>query len=110
MQLGQLTGLEEAERQAIEVAVLADAGGGSACSEIRRHLIADFAFAVLLRDTMAGNLQAKGALTKKGARRASVDLYLQASARAERLAKAIGLEARAVDVPDLREYLRERQT
>ena len=85
--------LDDARRREILGAVLADLGGPEECSTVLREIVADFAAAVVLRDTAFGHLAVVGPLTRAGRRRAVVDLYLQASQRAERLANQIGTSA-----------------
>ena len=107
MQLGRGTPLDEAERVAIRDAVLSDLGGEDEVSEVMRQLVQDFAGAVVLRDLVFSHLAATGPLTKAGRRRASVELYFSASARAERLAKQIGTDRKAATVT-LADYLDSR--
>ena len=107
-QLGRGTALDESLRVEIRNAVLEDLGGEDEVSEVMRQLVEDFAGAVVLRDLVFAHLAATGPLTKAGRRRASVDLYLSASSRAERLAKQIGTARKPARVPTLQEYLQER--
>lgn len=104
-QQGRGTPLDEAQRVAIRDAVLSDLGGEAEVSEVMRQLVEDFSGAVVLRDLVFRHLQATGPLTQAGRRRASVDLYLAASARAERLAKQIGTSRRPARVPTLQDVL-----
>jgi hypothetical protein len=94
---------------AIETAVVEDQGGADECSEVQRALIADFAFAVTLRDLLAAHLAAVGPLTAAGKRRAALTSWQQASARVEALAGKIGLQRRAAPVPSLSQYLEQRE-
>lgn len=96
---------DAARRAAIEAAVLADLGGRHEVSEVVAALAADFGFAVVLRDLAAAHLAAVGPFTKTGKRRAAVDLYLQCSQRAERLAAQLGHDRRPRRVPTLHEAL-----
>ena len=91
LQLGHETPLDEVRRIDLHDAVLTDLGGRAEVSAVLAELVADFAAAVVLRDVAYAHLAAVGPLTRAGRRRAVVDLYLQASARAERLAAQIGL-------------------
>ena len=108
LQLGRGTSLDEARRVELRDAVLLDLGGQQECSSVLCELVQDFAAAVLLRDVAYAHLAAVGPLTRAGRRRAVVDLYLQASARAERLASQIGTARRPARVPSLHEYLAAR--
>ena len=89
----------------IRDAVLEDLGGRDEVSEVMRQLVEDFSAAVVLRNVAWQHIAAVGPLTKAGRRRAVVDLYLSASARAERLAKQIGTSRKPARVPTLQEYL-----
>ena len=71
------------------------------------QLVEDFGRAVVLRDLAFDHLAAVGPLSR-GRRRPVVDLYLQASARAEKLAAQIGLKRIERRVPSLTEYLENR--
>ena len=108
LQLGHGTALDETRRLELRDSVLADLGGKTECSSVLCELVEDFAAAVVLRDTAFGHLAAVGPLTRAGRRRAAVDLYLQASQRAERLANQIGTGRTPARVPSLEEYLRAR--
>ena len=105
LQVGAGTELDEANRTAIRDAVLSDLGGESEVSAVLYELCADFASAVVLRDLAWAHIAAVGPLTLKGRRRAVVSLYLEASARAERLAARIGLERKAAPVQSLEEAM-----
>ena len=107
MRLSGGTALDAAERVAIRDAIIEDIGGESQISTVLREVVRDFAFGVVLRDRLADHLAAVGPLTRRGAKRAAVDLYMTASQRVERLAKLIGTERRAARVPDLREYIEQ---
>ncbi len=110
MQLGRGTPLDRARLVAIRDAVLSDLGGEDEVSEVMRQLVQDFAAAVVLRDLAFAHIASVGPLTKAGRRRAVVALYLEASARAERLAARIGTERRATRVPSLQEYLSSKDS
>jgi hypothetical protein len=101
--------MDQARQVEIRNAVLSDLGGEETISEVLALLVDDFAFACTLRDLLAAHLMAVGPLTKRNAKRAAVDLWHRASARAEGLAKRIGTERRAAHVPSLDEYLKERE-
>ena len=107
---GNGTALDEARRTEIEVNVLEDLGGTDEVSEVMRSLVADFAGAVVLRDLVFAHLRAKGPLTKAGRRRACTSLYFDASARAERLAKQIGVSRKPARVQSLQEVLEGPRT
>lgn len=107
LQDGQETALQETRRVSLRDAVLEDLGGEENVSEVLSELVEDFASAVQLRDVAWAHIAAVGPLTKAGRRRAVVDLYLQASRRAEPLAKEIGTERREAPVPSLEEALRQ---
>ena len=94
------TVLDTDRRLEIREAVFSDLGGRDRVSTTLAELVEDFANAVILRDVAFDNLAAVGPLAR-GRRRAVVDLYLQTSARAERLATHIGLTRRERRVPSL---------
>ena len=103
-------GLSRPERlDQIAVRELRDAAlvglGGEECSAVLQAQVDDFAQAVVLRDAAYAYLASVGPLTKAGRTRSVVGIYLQASARAERLASQIGLERKARPVPSLSEIL-----
>ncbi len=108
MQTGKASPLDEAHRVAIRDAVLEDLGGDDQVGEVMRQLVEDFAGAVVLRDLSFSHLAAVGPLTLKGRRRAVVGLYMEASARAERLATRIGTDRKPARVPSLQEYLNNK--
>lgn len=97
--------LDQPARIELRDRVLADLGGSPEVSAVLAALVDDFAAAVVLRDFAFSHLAAVGPLTRAGRRRAVVDLYLQASARAERLGGQIGTARRQAQVPSLAEYL-----
>ena len=105
--LGRDTVLDTARRLEIRDAVFADLGGREQVSTTRAELVEDFARAVVLRDVAYDHLAAVGPLSR-GRRRAVLDVYLQSSARAEKLACQIGLTRRARQVPSLDDYLDSR--
>ena len=107
LQLGNETPLDERQRVSLQDAVLEDLGGRQECSAVLCQQVADFAAAVVLRDCLFGHLSLVGPLTKAGRRRACVDLYFQASSRAERLASQIGLRRAPKSVPSARELIAE---
>jgi len=89
--------LDESRRREIAAAVAADLGGD--LSTIAAGLARDLAAATLLREAAFAHVAAVGPFTSSGRRRPAVDLYLAASARAERLSALLGLarRSRAVD-------------
>jgi hypothetical protein len=101
--------MDQAQAAEIRRAVVEDLGGEGACSEVMLRLVDDFAFAVTLRDLLAQHLAAVGPLTRRNQKRAALDAWHRASARAEALAAKVGLERRAAPVPSLSEYLEQRQ-
>lgn len=105
LQVGSGTVLDEAERVAIRAAVLEDLGGEAEVSAVMLELVSDFSAAVVLRDLCYAHIAAVGPLTQAGRRRAVVGLYLDASARVERLAARIGTGKRARRVPSIAEAL-----
>ena len=107
VELGRETVLDTARRLEIRDAVFRDLGGRDRVSTTLAELVEDFARAVVLRDLAFDHLAAVGPLSR-GRRRAVVDLYLHASARAERLAVRIGLTRRERRVPSLADYLEGR--
>lgn len=100
--------MDEARRIALRDAVVADLGGEDAVSEVMAALVEDFAFAVVLRDLLAAHLMAVGPLTNRNQKRAAVDAWHRASARAERLATKLGLERKATELPSLTEVIEKR--
>ena len=108
LELGRGTRLDEARRVEIRDAVLEDLGGRDEVSEVMHQLVEDFSAAVVLRNVAWQHIAAVGPLTKAGRTRAVVNLYLSASARAERLANQIGTKRKPVPVPSLTEYLEQR--
>jgi len=106
---GRGTPVDQARMAAIEQAVTEDLGGADELSEVQRALIADCAFAIVLRDLLSAHLAAVGPLTKAGKRRAALTSWQQASARVEALAGKIGLERRAAPTPSLADYIEQRQ-
>ena len=90
------TALDPAEYVAIRDAVLDDLGGEAEVSTAMYELVCLFAAACVLCKVMWRHIEATGPLTKVGRKRACVDLYLAASTRADRLAKQIGTDRRAV--------------
>ena len=108
MQLSGGSPLDEARRVAIRDHVLEDIGGAAECSQVLYELVSDFAAACVLRDLCWRHIAAVGPMTSKGRRRAAVSLYLEASARAERLAARIGVDRKAAPVPTLAQYLESR--
>ena len=104
---GRETALDTARRLEVCDAVFADLGGREGISTTLAELVEDFGRAVVLRDLAFDHLAAVGPLSR-GRRRPVVDLYLQASARAEKLATQIGLKRSEKRVPSLTEYLQGR--
>ncbi len=102
---GAGTPLDEAVVVQLRDSVLADVGGQDAVSAITAELVYDFARACCLRDLAWQHIAAVGPFTKSGKRRAVVALWMEASARVERLGKTIGLERRAISVPTLEEVM-----
>ena len=100
------TALDTTRRLEIRDAVFADLGGRDRVSTTLAELVEDFARTVVLCDLAFDHLAAVGPLAR-GKRRAVVDLYLQSSARAERLATRIGLHRRERSV-SLDRYLADR--
>ena len=94
---------------AIEQAVTEDLGGAAELSEVQRALVADIAFAIVLRDLLSAHLAAVGPLTAAGKRRAALTSWQQASARVEALAGKIGLGRRGKPLPSLSDYIEQRQ-
>ena len=105
LQTGEGSVMNEADRVALRDLVLSDLGGPESISAVMRELVEDFCRAVILRDVVWGHLAVVGPLTKAGRRRASFDLYLQASQRAERLAKCIGTDKVGAALPTVAEVL-----
>ncbi len=105
--LGRETVVDTTRRLEIRDAVFSDLGGRDRVATTRAELVEDFARAVVLRDLAFDHVSAVGPLSR-GRRRAVVDLYLHASARAERLAVRIGLTRRERRVPSLDDYLAGR--
>lgn len=103
---GHGTPLDVEHRRELRDAVIADKGGFENVSAVLASLIDDFAAAVILRDTAYGHLETVGPLTRAGRKRAVVDLYLAASARADRLANQIGLDRVQRRVPSLAEAMK----
>lgn len=109
LQKGHETSLDTHHKIQLRDAVIADKGGRENVSAALASLIDDFACAVVLRHTAFAHLEAVGPLTRAGRRRAVVDLYLQASARAERLASQIGMTRQPQKVDDIRNWLAVRE-
>jgi hypothetical protein len=105
--LGAERQLDRVARLELRDAVLSDLGGEGEVSAVMRVLVDDFAQAVVLRDAAYAYLGSVGPLTKAGRQRAVVGLYLQASARAEKLAALIGTSRRAKPLPSLSEIMAE---
>ena len=108
LQLGRGSPLDEARRVELRDAVVEDLGGRDDVSTVLYELVEDFSAVCTLRDVAWQHLAAVGPLTRAGRRRAVVDLYLQSSQRAERLAARIGMERKPARVPSLSEYLRDK--
>lgn len=108
LQSGQGSALEEARRQEIRAAIYQDLGGEAEVSEVVRHLVEDFAAAVLLRDACWHHLQEVGPFTRSGKRRAAVDLWRESSVRVERLAARIGTERRQRPTDTLEAWARRQ--
>ena len=108
LQLGRGSPLDEARRVELRDVVVDDLGGRDDVSAVLFELVEDFSSACTLRDVAWQHLAAVGPLTRAGRRRAVVDLYLQSSQRAERLAARIGMERKPARVPSLSEYLRDK--
>jgi hypothetical protein len=102
---GLSTPLDLRQRDATAAAVLADKGGPTEVSAVVRPQVLDFAQAIQLRDAAWAHLAAVGPFTRAGRKRAAVDVYLAASARAQQLAAQIGLSRLARKVPTLDEAL-----
>ena len=102
---GRGTPLDRTRMVQIEADVTEDLGGSDAVSGVMSALVADFAFAVVLRDLLAAHLAATGPLTRAGKKKAAYTTWLQASARAEALARQIGTGRKAAKVPSLDEVL-----
>ena len=106
-ELGRETVLDTARRIEVCDGVFADLGGRDSLATTLVELVEDFGRAVVLRDLAFDHLAAVGPLSR-GRRRPVVDLYLHASARAEKLAAQIGLKRSERRVPSLTEYLEGR--
>ena len=92
----------------IEADVTEDLGGSDAVSGVMSALVADFAFAVVLRDLLAAHLAATGPLTRAGKKKAAYTTWLQASQRVEGLARQIGTGRKAAKIQSVEEFVRER--
>jgi len=84
----------------VSLAIVADQGGLSECSESRLQLIRRFAAAAVLAEQMEARL-ANG-------EQIDISEHALLCSTLARLASRIGIDRRAKPVPDLREYLRER--
>lgn len=87
-------------------AILADLGGESEISTVKRDLLDRYLQTDALAGHLGGHLIAEGVLTAKGRSRAALSAFLQVLDRQHRLAVAIGLERRQKALPSLEQYLR----
>lgn len=83
--------LDLAKAVEIEREIATDLGGAESLSKVTRALVADLAFAIVLRDLLSAHLAAVGPLTARNQRRAALQAWDQASQRVERLAVRVGL-------------------
>src|SRR2546430_1202806 len=80
--------------------ILADMGDLCELSTLEKQTIRQLATVETLATLAWADVEARGALTPRGRRRSSVDLYLKSIERFERLAKVIGLKRRQKRVAD----------
>jgi hypothetical protein len=96
------------EMTAFRENVIADRGGPSELSEIERGFIQRLVELETFCRLLAGNIQARGIVTRAGRVRTAYTLFLSTIDRWDRVAGRLGMARRAKRVPTLHEYLDER--
>ena len=108
-QKGALPDDVRASVEAFRDRLLSDQGGDADATAIRlgyeRRLVEVEAMLQLL----ASDLQQRGMLTARGRTRGTVQTFLQALDRWDRLAQRLGMYRRAKKVPTVEDFIRERE-
>ena len=102
-ELNRATPVDLAERDRLIADVIGDKGDD--ISAVLQKQITDYAAACVIRDLALAHVAAVGVFTRAGKQRAAVNLYFQASGRAERLAAQVGLGRVERQVPSAHDIL-----